>query len=278
MNNQPGQSPVFSFAKRCRIILASAVLMSIPTLSSAVTDDHQALRYDPPVQTARVCDGGDFGTVQIRIGLHSSLQACYKNVSATGQPRNQGTAFITIPREFEGRSVSQSDFELLRDDIVRSENEIYEKALAAREGKKPVAKAKPEPVPLGIFDHDTNRVGYAYAFAVPRADANGKAYAQAMIRLESFVLIGDKVVVLMMITPVQSSKDAAQTFNLSEAWARAIVALNEESRGDNQDAKSSSQVGAIGQTSTLESANEKDQRDEKSSDKRINQIQVHRVS
>ena len=101
-------------------------------MSGAITDDFQALRYDPPVQTARVCDGGDFGTVQIRIGLHSSLQACYKNVSATGQLRNQGTAFITIPREFEGRSVSQSDFELLRDDIVRSENEIYEKALAAR--------------------------------------------------------------------------------------------------------------------------------------------------
>lgn len=274
MKNQPGQSPVFSFASRCRVILAAALLASIPTLSGAVTDDLQALRYDPPVQTARACDGGDFGTVQIRIGLHSSLQACYKNVSATGRPRNRGTAFITIPREFEGRSVSQSDFELLRDDIVRSENEIYDKALAAREGKKPVAKAKPEPVPLGIFDHDTNRVGYAYAFAVPRADADGKAYAQAMIRLESFVLIGDKVIVLMMITPVQSSKDAALTFSLSESWARAIVALNQESGND----ESRSKVDTNQSAHTLKSADEKIERNKKSSDKRDNQIQVHQVS
>lgn len=269
MKNQSGYFPAFSIFRRCRFVLASALLVAIPTLSGAATDGSEALRFDPPVDTARVCDGGDFGTVQIRIGLHSSLQACYKNVSATGQARNQGTAFITIPREFEGRSVSQSDFELLRDDIVRSENEIYEKALAAREGKKPIAKAKPEPVPLGIFDHDTNRVGYAYAFAVPRTDASGKAYAQAMIRLESFVLIGDKVVVLMMITPVQSSKDAAQTFNLSEAWARAIVALNEESRR---------KTGAIEQAGAMESSGEKNRDTEKSSDKRNNQIQVHRVS
>jgi len=263
MSNQPGKNSILLIASRYCIMLASFLLGAGPAFASTDTEGAQTLRFDPPVQTARVCDGGDFGTVQIRIGLHSSLQACYKNVSPTGHEHNLGTAFITIPREFEGRSISERDFQLLRDDIVRSENEIYEKALAARAGKKPVAKAKPEPVPLGIFDHDTNRVGYAYAFAVPRTDASGKAFAQAMIRLESFVLIRDKVVVLMMITPVQTSEDAAQTFNLSEAWARSITALNEKS----SNAESGGSVVAREPAGQETSPKTLDQQGEKSGDR-----------
>ncbi|MFK7965197.1 MAG: hypothetical protein AB8C46_14645 [Burkholderiaceae bacterium] len=247
-------------------MLSTAFFACFPALASAAIDENHTLRYDPPVESAQVCDGGDFGTVQIRIGLHSSLQACYKNVSATGKPHHRGTAFITIPREFEGRSVSLSDFHLLRDDIVKSENEIYENALAARAGKKPVAKAKPEPVPLGIFDHDTHRVGYAYAFAVPRTDANGKAYPQAMIRLESFVLVGDKVVVLMMITPVQTSEDAAETFNLSEAWARAIIALNENP------AQPTSHSNSVSESSSKKPATSESSQKSRGKNRRIHQL------
>ena len=261
MKIQPGRNLTCLFPRRYQSALFAAFLACAPALASAVIDESHALRYDPPVESAQVCDGGDFGTVQIRIGLHSSLQACYKNVSATGKPHHRGTAFITIPREFEGRSVSLSDFHLLRDDIVKSENEIYENALAARTGKKPVAKAKPEPVPLGVFDHDTHRVGYAYAFAVPRVDANGKAYAQAMIRLESFVLVGDKVVVLMMITPVQSSEDAAETFNLSESWARAIIALNEDPVQPAKQSGATSEAGTEKPRSTSESSDKQGGKD-----------------
>lgn len=200
------------------LLLAMAVTA---TANAGVTSSE--LLITAPEKGASSCSTHDFGAVQIRIGLHATLRACYRNISIKGE---MGTAFVTVPREFEGRSVSRDEFDALRADIVKSENAMYQRARNHRKGREPVAQARPKPIPLGVFDHDTNRVGYAYAYAVPRIDDNGQSFTQAMMRLESFVLVRDRVLVLMMIAPVRDGDDAAETFEISEKWARSIVSSN----------------------------------------------------
>ncbi|MGH1361354.1 MAG: hypothetical protein ACRBC3_21540 [Burkholderiaceae bacterium] len=226
MNFQPNrraQSP-----RRLFYALTAALMLAAPVIAVAAKPQTPApdtpLLFSSPGAGANRCSSHDFGAVQIRIGLHATLRACFQDVQVKGEA---GTAFITIPREFEGRSISPEQFAELRADIVATENQMYEQAKAERQGRLPVPKAKPKPIPLGIFDHDTNRVGYAYAYAVPRTGTDGQPFAQAMMRLESFVLVRDRVIVLMMITPVEGGDDAADSFDLSEQWARAIIADNQ---------------------------------------------------
>ncbi len=205
-----------------RLLIVGA-LIAAPAIATAAPID-APLRFTSPRAGASDCSVNDFGAVQIRIGLHATLRACYQDVPVQ---HDTGTAFITVPREFEGRAITAKQFAELRADIVATENGLYEQAKRERQGREPVPQARPKPIPLGIFDHDTNRVGYAYAYAVPRTDENGKPFAQAMMRLESFVLVRGHVLVLMMIAPVRGGDDAADTFDLSENWARSIIAENQ---------------------------------------------------
>ena len=93
---------------RC-ICRGSFALLTMLTLAGAAqaADTTASLRIAPPEPSASHCSSNDFGAMQIRIGLHASLQACFRNVAVRD---DRGTAFVTIPREFEGRPVTRKEF------------------------------------------------------------------------------------------------------------------------------------------------------------------------
>ncbi len=191
----------------------------------ARTGDTTALKMAPPEGPATACTADEFTTIAIRIGFHASLQACYHDIQSMGR---QATAFVTIPREFDNKSIDAEQFTRLRGEIARSETAQFKKSQLAKPTKSRQAApgAEPAALPLGVFDNNAGRIGYAYAFGVEKVDQSGHSSTQAMMRTETFVHVRDKVVVVMIIAPVQGSESAAVLFELSERWAQAIVAAN----------------------------------------------------
>lgn len=184
------------------------------------------LRLAAPAAQAVPCSEADFGAVQIRLGLHASLEACYRDVRVQDQT---GTAFVSIPREFESRVISDAEFERFRTEVVELENasrRAEDERRRRRELGHADAPPAPRAVPLGIFDDAPGRVGYAYAYALAERDADGHTEIRTMMRTESFVLVRGRVVLLMLVTPIEDGQMAADTFDMSEAWARTIIAEN----------------------------------------------------
>ncbi|MEZ5652743.1 MAG: hypothetical protein R3E87_19575 [Burkholderiaceae bacterium] len=179
-----------------------------------------------PAPDALPCTEADFGAVQIRIGLHASLAACFRDVPL---PATSGTAFVSIPREFESRVVSQADFERFRNEVIEVENasrRAEDERRQRRELGKSDAEPAPRTVPLGVFDDAPGRVGYAYAYALIERDDKGKTEIRTMMRTESFILVNGRVVLLMLVAPIDDGDMASNTFDMSEAWARTIIAEN----------------------------------------------------
>ncbi len=183
------------------------------------------LKIAAPDVPAKRCTPDDFGTVAIRIGFHASLQDCYREIELSGQ---QATAFVTVPREFDEREITDEHFARLRDDIARSETAQYERSKL--EGRpvstQTTVNGESSAIPLGVFDNAINRIGYAYAFGVTRAEKDGRATTQAMMRTETFIHVRDTVVVMLLIAPIDSGASAGAVFDLSERWANAIIAAN----------------------------------------------------
>lgn len=190
------------------------------------------MRLAAPAADAAPCSEADFGAVQIRIGLHATLQACYKDVPV--RAHSTGTAFVSIPREFETRQVSGAEFERFRADVVKAENASREAEDDSRRRRRlghTDAPPAPRAVPLGVFDDAPGRVGYAYAYALAERQPDGRTEIQTMMRTESFVLVNGRVVMLMLVAPVEDGNMAADAFDLSEDWARRIVAANTPAAG-----------------------------------------------
>lgn len=228
--------------------VALLTMLTLAGIAQAADSEAEpaALRIAAPGASASHCTSNDFGAMQIRIGLHASLQACFRNVAIRD---DHGTAFVTIPREFEDRPVTREEFDALRADIVKTENAQYEASRHTRDNP-PGTDQRARPLPLGIFDYDEDRVGYAYAYAVSRLNNQGEPTAQPMMRLESFVLVGDQIIVLMVIAPVRDGDDAADTFDLSEQWARTIINDNRQRTMDtvtDKPARARQHSGASGQ-------------------------------
>lgn len=208
-----------------RNLAFAAAVLSAPL--TAWTAPAPELEHDvvigAPNPTSQACTEADFGAVQIRIGLFATLAACYREVEMGG---NFGTAFVTVPREFEGRSVSALEFDAFRADVKQSEDQFRTRARDKRTGDATSANTG-EPIPLGVFDYTRERVGYAYAYAVAERDDDGTTSMQTMMRTESFILVNNRVILLMLIAPVADGQGASVAFDLSENWAKAIIAASQ---------------------------------------------------
>ncbi|MGB7183329.1 MAG: hypothetical protein WBD51_15425 [Burkholderiaceae bacterium] len=176
-----------------------------------------------PNNASQQCDEADFGAVQIRIGLFATLAACYRDVEMDGK---FGTAFVTVPREFEGRTISRSEFDTFRADVKESEDQFRRRSREARTAGESNKSVGSQPIPLGVFDYTSERVGYAYAYAVAEPNDHGGYTSQTMMRTESFVYVNDRVILLMIIAPVDNGSGASVAFDLSEQWAKAIISAS----------------------------------------------------
>jgi hypothetical protein len=78
-----------------------------------------------------------------------------------------------------------------------------------------------------VFDYTRERVGYAYAYAVAERNDDGATTMQTMMRTESFILVNNRVILLMLIAPVADGQGASVAFDLSENWAKAIIAASQ---------------------------------------------------
>lgn len=214
------------------LLLAMNCLFSSaePLPANEATSAANTMQLAAPEPGSLPCTEADFGAVQIRIGLHATLKACFRAVELGG---TQGTAFVSVPREFENRHLTRTEFDRFRAGIVETENAFRrtedEHRKKRQRGDSDARKAQAA-VPLGIFDDAPDRVGYAYAYALSERGDDGKTRIQTMLRAESFVLVNGRVLLLMLITPVADGNMAADTFDLSENWAKAIVAANGEAR------------------------------------------------
>jgi hypothetical protein len=204
-----------------RTLVFAAAILAAPLSTSAAPapelDNNVVI--GAPNATSEACTESDFGAVQIRIGLFATLAACYREVEMHG---NFGTAFVTVPREFEGRSISALEFDSFRQDVKQSEDHFRTRARSERTGD-PASRSAGEPIPLGVFDYTRERVGYAYAYSVTERGEDGTTSVQTMMRTESFVLVNNRVILLMLIAPVADGEGASVAFDLSENWAKAII-------------------------------------------------------
>ena len=196
-----------------------------PVLSGAITSGPEQVSpvvIGAPNESSQICTEDDFGAVQIRIGLFATLAACFREVEMQGR---FGTAFVTLPREFEDRTITRGEFNAFRADVKQSEDQFRRRSRDSRIG---IASNQndSQPIPLGVFDYTNDRVGYAYAYAIAEETADGNTTMQTMMRTESFVLVNNRVILLMIIAPVNDGAGASIAFDLSENWAKAIVAAS----------------------------------------------------
>ncbi len=209
--------------------LAASVLLVLGSISSGfAAPATQDVVIDAPNESSQACTDADFGAVQIRIGLHATLAACFRDVEMNG---DLGTAFVTVPREFEGKTLSRKEFETFQEEIRESEESFRRRAQRERPARKAAIddgqrRQTTEPVALGVFDFTEDRVGYAYAYAINELDENGQYRVQPMMRTESFVLVNGRVILLMLIAPVNDGAGASMAFDLSETWAQRIVSAS----------------------------------------------------
>jgi|GEM_PF-7091789 len=211
--------------------IAKATFLLLMSYGFALADSQstQNVVIEAPNASSQACTEADFGAVQIRIGLHATLAACFRDVEMNG---DLGTAFVTVPREFEGRTLSIKEFEAFQKEIRETEERFRvhaqkDNANDARRSSEP--RQTTEPVALGVFDFSKDRVGYAYAYAINEVDRLGQYRVQPMLRTESFVLVNGRVILLMLIAPVNDGGGANETFDLSETWAQRIVSASAES-------------------------------------------------
>jgi hypothetical protein len=216
-----------------RAVATVAMLTFVNTSAIADSAPTQNVVIEAPNPSSQTCTEADFGAVQIRIGLHATLAACFRDVEMNG---DLGTAFVTVPREFEGRTLSVKEFETFQEEIrvteegfrIRANQDDSSDTSGTRRDSD--RRQATEPVALGVFDFSKDRVGYAYAYAINEVDTQGVYRVQPMMRTESFVLVNGRVILLMLIAPVNDGVGATETFNLSEAWARRIVSASAASK------------------------------------------------
>lgn len=205
--------------KLLKLATAAATAAILSTASASTSGGPDNVVIGAPNPGSQVCTDADFGAVQIRIGLFATLAACYREVDMDGR---FGTAFVTVPREFEGRTVSRLEFDAFRADVKQTEDQFRRRSSEDRAAQGRNTSAA-EPIPLGVFDYTRERVGYAYAYAVAEQADDGTTSVQTMMRTESFVLVNNRVILLMLIAPVADGEGASVAFDLSERWADAII-------------------------------------------------------
>lgn len=203
------------------VVAASGLLIASP-VSATTQAAPVPLAISSPAPGATLCSEADFGAVQIRIGLHATLHSCFRGVALD---HAIGTAIVSVPREFESREIGAAEFDAFRADVMRIEN-------AARDAANDSIRATPgrlSVVPLGVFDDGRDRIGYAYAYEVRVRTPAGTETWQTMMRTETFVRVKDRVLLLMVIVPLEDGDAVQQAFAVCEMWAARIVAENADS-------------------------------------------------